>query len=180
MLYQPNFCCNCGEKIERVDWKLWTSRRFCQLCELDHKLSDYVPRVFVGIGLLIGIFGLGSHLQSAQTAKNGGSDGSGREPVTLLKRPAEANQQATNAALPQSQPSQTRGKDDQFTAHNREPQKAVENKTDSLAEPVYYCRAATKKGTPCSRRVKGNTRCWQHAGQPAINATESGSGRVKL
>jgi hypothetical protein len=180
MLYQPNFCCNCGEKIERVDWKLWTSRRFCQLCELDHKLSDYVPRVAVGIGLLIGIFGLGSHLQSAQTTKIGGSDEAGRHPVTLLRRPAAANQQATNVASPQSQSSQTREENEQFTAQKREPQKTVENKTDSSAEQVYYCRAATKKGTPCSRRVKGNIRCWQHAGQPAINATESDSGREKL
>jgi hypothetical protein len=36
------------------------------------------------------------------------------------------------------------------------------------AELVYICGAATKKGTPCSRRVKGPVRCWQHVGQPAI------------
>ena len=179
MLYQPNFCCNCGEKIDRVDWKLWTSRRFCSLCELDHKLSDYVPRVIVGIGILIGIFGLGSHLQSAQTGKIGGLDRTAPQPVTLLRRPAGANQQATNEGSPQSQRSQLLEKREQDTAQKREPQEAVENKTDNSAEPVFYCRAATKKGTPCSRRVKGNTRCWQHAGLPAINATESRSAREK-
>ncbi|MEO6588559.1 MAG: hypothetical protein ABIP06_04450 [Pyrinomonadaceae bacterium] len=35
-------------------------------------------------------------------------------------------------------------------------------------EKVYYCGAATKKGTPCSRKVKGGGRCWQHTGQEAI------------
>lgn len=34
-------------------------------------------------------------------------------------------------------------------------------------EPVYFCGAMTKKGKPCSRRVKSNQRCWQHAGQPS-------------
>ena len=36
-------------------------------------------------------------------------------------------------------------------------------------EAVYFCGAATKKGTPCSRRVKRpGERCWQHAGMPAM------------
>jgi hypothetical protein len=31
-------------------------------------------------------------------------------------------------------------------------------------EPVFYCGAITKKGTPCTRRVKTKgTFCWQHA-----------------
>jgi hypothetical protein len=36
------------------------------------------------------------------------------------------------------------------------------------SEEVYFCGAETKKGTPCSRRVKGNTRCYQHKGMPAM------------
>jgi hypothetical protein len=35
-------------------------------------------------------------------------------------------------------------------------------------EPVYWCGAQTKKGTPCSRKVKGGGRCWQHEGQAAM------------
>ncbi|HEY6121026.1 MAG TPA: hypothetical protein VIV66_13775 [Pyrinomonadaceae bacterium] len=31
-------------------------------------------------------------------------------------------------------------------------------------EAVYICGARTKKGTPCSRRVHGPVRCWQHKG----------------
>lgn len=35
-------------------------------------------------------------------------------------------------------------------------------------EQVYSCGARTKKGTPCSRRVHGPVRCWQHKGMPAM------------
>jgi hypothetical protein len=36
-------------------------------------------------------------------------------------------------------------------------------------EAAYYCGAATKKGTPCSRRVKRpGERCWQHQGMPSM------------
>jgi hypothetical protein len=31
-------------------------------------------------------------------------------------------------------------------------------------EQTYQCGARTKKGTPCSRRVHGPVRCWQHKG----------------
>jgi hypothetical protein len=33
---------------------------------------------------------------------------------------------------------------------------------------VYTCGARTKKGSPCSRRVHGPVRCWQHFGLPAL------------
>jgi hypothetical protein len=38
----------------------------------------------------------------------------------------------------------------------------------SSTEEVYTCGARTKKGTPCSRRVHGPVRCWQHKGMPAM------------
>jgi len=37
-----------------------------------------------------------------------------------------------------------------------------------VAEQIYMCGARTKKGTPCSRRVHGPVRCWQHKGLPAM------------
>lgn len=36
------------------------------------------------------------------------------------------------------------------------------------AEEIYLCGARTKKGTPCSRRVHGAVRCWQHKGMSAM------------
>ena len=38
----------------------------------------------------------------------------------------------------------------------------------TIEEKTYICGARTKKGTPCSRRVRGPVRCWQHKGAPAM------------
>ena len=35
-------------------------------------------------------------------------------------------------------------------------------------DEIYLCGARTKKGTPCSRRVHGPVRCWQHKGAKAM------------
>jgi hypothetical protein len=37
-----------------------------------------------------------------------------------------------------------------------------------VEEEVYLCGARTKKGSPCSRRMHGPVRCWQHKGMPAM------------
>ncbi|HEY5446713.1 MAG TPA: hypothetical protein VIJ87_20095, partial [Pyrinomonadaceae bacterium] len=37
-----------------------------------------------------------------------------------------------------------------------------------ITDDVYLCGARTKKGTPCSRRVHGKVRCWQHTGMPSM------------
>jgi hypothetical protein len=54
-------------------------------------------------------------------------------------------------------------------------EESVESKASSPAQAVdlgsqvvYMCGARTKKGTPCSRRVRGPVRCWQHKGMPAM------------
>jgi hypothetical protein len=31
-MYRPNFCAQCGDKIVRLKWRVWTSRRFCDNC----------------------------------------------------------------------------------------------------------------------------------------------------
>jgi hypothetical protein len=36
--------------------------------------------------------------------------------------------------------------------------------TPVIEEKVYTCGARTRKGKPCSRRVKEPGRCWQHKG----------------
>ena len=38
----------------------------------------------------------------------------------------------------------------------------------AVVEQLYTCGARTKKGTPCSRRVHGPVRCWQHKGAKAM------------
>jgi len=41
-------------------------------------------------------------------------------------------------------------------------------KEKQVSTAVYFCGAETKKGTPCSRRVNANVRCYQHEGMPAM------------
>src|SRR6476660_425556 len=101
MIYSPNFCANCGEKIERADWGLFTSRRFCAVCEAEFKGHDLVPRAIVAAALIVGIFGAGAYMRSgpATTA-----------PVKL-RQPAKTTVPTTqppnqSAAMPQTGGSQ--------------------------------------------------------------------------
>lgn len=168
MLYQPNFCCQCGEKIERREWKIWTSRRFCELCELDHKVADIFPKALIGIGVVIGVLGFGSYLQSKQPQQipNFGKASRVQQEKSVVS--PMANIQATDISSVQSQSSSPK---EDSTA--RTLKSDTDLKTDevparpAVREQVFYCGALTKKGTPCSRRVKGRQRCWQHEGQPA-------------
>jgi hypothetical protein len=173
MLFRPSFCANCGEKIERFEWGILTSRRFCQVCESEFKGHDLIPRVIVGFGILAGVFGFGSYLKS-------GPQGPGPQALRTAKAPTE--QPGQMAQLPAAK---TEAPVNAHTAANAavnvQPRSADKNvpvavnqasrQPTEVEGPVYYCGAATKKGTPCSRRVNGNTRCYQHTGMPAMNAT---------
>lgn len=161
MLFRPKFCANCGEKIERTDWSIFTSRRFCPVCEIEFKGHELIPRAIVAGGILIGLIGVGSYLKS-------GSSNDARTsltPRTLVERPI-------SAALPSAAP-RTEASPPVAAPTVREPeatvaQTAPPRPASVMSEPQYYCGAETKKGTPCSRRVKGNVRCYQHVGMPAM------------
>ena len=169
MLFRPNFCANCGEKIERADWGILTSRRFCPVCESEFKGQDLIPRAAVVVGILIGVFGFGSYLKSGAAGTNSLTV---RQPARLLEqRPSDSPVVQTEvkpetvsptpvATLPQTAVAQP------TSIHAITPKMAV------AAESQYYCGAETKKGTPCTRRVKGNTRCYQHTGMPAMLPAE--------
>lgn len=170
MFYTPKFCCNCGEKIERIDWKLWTSRRFCDVCAIEKQGYELLPRAIVGFALLFGIFGIGSYLYEKQPASKslqnvavspglkrelvGGSKG---QPAQRDVRNLEVGKNEAQAAEPPA-------------VVSRDPKASKEQpriRRTASDEAVFFCGAMTKKGKPCSRRVKSsNERCWQHAGQP--------------
>jgi hypothetical protein len=122
--YRPNFCSECGAKIVRLRWRVWTSRRFCDQCcvrfakTLRLQCAGIVV-VLIFLGVLIG-------------------RGFRREPPPLvIQRPPAVESSTT------PQPGLT-------------------------MEETYICGARTKKGTPCSRRVRGPVRCWQHKGAKAM------------
>ena len=170
MFFRPSFCSNCGEKIERAQWFLWTSRRFCEVCETEFKGQDLIPRVVVVLGVLGCFLGFGSYFKSGSS---GSELSSMRRPQRLVEQPAPAT--APNTAL------QREGKIDAgilrqspesanslVSGGRPEIQPSLTKPTAMVDGPIYYCGAETKKGTPCSRRVKGKTRCFQHTGMPAM------------
>jgi hypothetical protein len=139
--YRPNFCCECGHKIVRLRWFLWTSRKFCDKCFRKFAKAQWLrPTLSLCALLLCGIL-LGRGCRRAP-------------PPLIIERPAPAQSSATQA--PKSGSATSSGP----IAGTAQPPAATEQ--------VYICGARTKKGTPCSRRVHGPVRCWQHKGMPAM------------
>jgi len=172
MLFRPNFCANCGEKIERAHWGIFTSRRFCPVCESVHKGQDLIPRIVVGLGVVIGLFGIGGYLNSGSRAPE---TQFAREPKKLAEQAMPAAQAAAKGV---SANEVTVGKNAVSAASETQDPPAsrkVEPRMQGAPMPQletavdqYFCGAETKKGTPCKHRVKGNIRCFQHAGMPAM------------
>jgi hypothetical protein len=137
--YRPNFCCECGHKIVRLRWFVWTSRRFCAKCVGRFAQTHWLRPTFSLFALLLFGVLVGRGCRHAP------------QPL-IIERPA---------------PLQSRSP----TTTDR----ATSTSTTTTATPatvatddVYMCGARTKKGTPCSRRVHGPVRCWQHKGASAM------------
>lgn len=152
MIYKPNFCCNCGEVIDRAEPKWTDSSRFCDVCKHDFLPQRAAPLIFATIMLFVGLAGAAGLMR-----------GDDRNVLVKSKSPANT---ASNVASPVKtaspalnavRPSGNQGP--------RSSQRSPEIATDDYS----VCGAMTKKGTPCSRRVKGGGRCWQHRGETVQN-----------
>lgn len=174
MFYKPNYCCNCGEKVERANWSFTTSRRFCDVCQEDFKLEDLSPKIFAVLMSIVGIFGAGAYLWSDEKPVNDISKQlsarNSNQIRALANRPINTpsnanNQLAANINAPTANREVSQLRQD-LTNKNELPPIVIKEK--SATESVYFCGAMTKKSSPCSRRVKGNGRCWQHKGQNAV------------
>lgn len=166
MLYRPNYCVNCGDKVERVNWGIFTSRRFCDICETEFKGHDILVRVVAGVILLFGVIGVGAYMKS----------GSNQEP-TLARQPVKPAEKPVQREMPfspsnASPPAQAKNAEVLTPPVQQMAAAKPATVKPEIAEPQYFCGAETKKGTPCSRRVKGNTRCYQHTGMPAMTGSE--------
>ena len=136
-MYKPNFCANCGTRLLRLRWHVWTSRRFCNDCARKLRKERFVPLAVGILGLFVTGFAIGRAGRPAPP------------PLTIVRR----------ADSPLTAP------EDPGRGNTKPPAPAE-------VEEVYICGAQTKKGTPCSRRVHGFVRCWQHKGMPAMLAKE--------
>ncbi len=174
MPYKPKHCCQCGEEIDRINWKPWTSRRFCELCETDFMVYDWFIRALFGIGLLLGLFGIGSIFQKPDKqlsfAPNQFAGGVPNTKSDVINQKTAVQVSTNNNVQPLAQISNSISQTKSQAAPLRSNLKNEQAETlpNQPSETVYFCGAQTKKGTLCSRRVKGGGRCWQHAGQAAM------------
>lgn len=181
MFYKPAYCCHCGEKIDREKWGIKDSRRFCESCASEFVLKEWIPRAVVFIGILGALFGFGTLLRKTEkplnvtasqtnAASNPAQQNQQKSQQFLSNANAQNSASGANAANNSPTPAQKQNSPDPNRAENLRLQTSAKSadKQNSPPEAVYFCGAQTKKGTPCSRRVKGGGRCWQHAGQPAM------------
>ena len=165
MLYRPHFCCNCGERIERHEWPLLASRKFCDVCRSELRVSEWAPKLVGSLAVIIAFAVISAFFRTGEQPTN--------ELVSALPQPTAArlftNSNTTPSTVQQSQTGPSANTNSLSTVEPAPVKPAAVVKT---AEAVYFCGAATKKGTPCSRRVKRpGERCWQHAGMPAMAET---------
>jgi hypothetical protein len=145
-IYRPNFCAQCGERIIRLRWSLWTSRSFCDACFPEFRKQRWLsPLLRIGAFLCLGLV-TGRALRS--------------KPAPLIIE--------RNATVPSSSQQAADKSSDSIKTADAHGGSATETKRVAGEEEVYLCGARTKKGTPCSRRVHGPVRCWQHKGMPAM------------
>ena len=132
-LYRPNFCSQCGTKVVRLTWRLWTSRSFCNSCARQFQHWSWLRRSLVGLLLLSSGAVIGRALKTSP-------------PAIVIQRNVASTPAGQNADAPSA--------------------------ATVTVDDTYLCGARTKKGTPCSRRVHGPTRCWQHKGLPSMLPVE--------
>ncbi|HEX6279400.1 MAG TPA: hypothetical protein VFZ49_05230 [Pyrinomonadaceae bacterium] len=164
MLYKPNYCCSCGEKIDRVEWNLLTSRRFCEPCASEKLGYETVSRLVLAGGVLGVVFGLGSFWAGFS------HDDRQAKVAVGLKGSAETQQnQLPTERKPDQQPAGELNNKPTVAPRTADPGVMA---ASTASEAKFFCRALTKKGTPCSRKVKARgTRCFQHEGRPEAPPT---------
>jgi hypothetical protein len=143
--YRPNFCCECGNKIVRLRWFVWTSRTFCEKCSRTFARSHWLrPSLSLLALLILGVL-VGRGCRTVP-------------PPLIIERTVSAPAAAQNSKAAPPTSTVQAGQNSVTTAST----------SPTVIEDVYTCGARTKKGTPCSRRVHGPVRCWQHKGMPAM------------
>lgn len=152
-MYKPNFCAECGTRVERERWRVWTSRRFCQACDTRFRRGRIAAPLVACAALLAAGFGVGRMGRSAP-------------PPLVIERVGVTSTapQANSVARQGSEQTSTRPVD----ARRYGPDGTAGERPTDPDEVVSVCGARTKKGAPCQRRVRGTGRCWQHKGKPAM------------
>ena len=147
-MYKPNFCSQCGTKLLRLRWHFWTSRRFCDDCARALRKKRFLPWLLAGLTLV----SLGYCAGRARRPPP--------PPLTIVRR-------ADSPLNSPEDPGRSNARN-ATTASGMGAKDTSRSSVEVTEGEVYLCGARTKKGTPCSRRVHGPVRCWQHKGSPAM------------
>lgn len=171
MLYNPSFCCHCGEKIQAADRNLFSSRRFCDVCKEENKGFEILGRIAVLAALLLPLSILGGFLRANDSVTTAASQ---------FARPVKAAEQM-NVEVPGRQlsnaPETTAAKKLALEAVSDSGEPNLDQKGKKLISgsppntQVFYCGATTKKGTLCTRKVKAKGNCWQHSARLSPDTT---------
>jgi hypothetical protein len=155
-MYQPNFCAECGERVERAGRRAWSSRRFCPLCARRFRTRRALrPLVLACVLVAVGfIWGRAGRPQPQPAVT-----GRGALSLAPLKPAGGAGREDGSAG---------RGGQGATTGAAYGPDGSAGERPTEPDEVVSVCGARTKKGTPCQRRVRGEGRCWQHRGKAAM------------
>ena len=141
-MYKPNFCSHCGTKLLRLRWHFWTSRRFCNECARRLRNERFLPWLCAALALVSVGYCAGRARRPPPP------------PLTIVRR---ADSPLYSPEDPgRSNPRTT------TTESGMSLKDTSKSSVEAPEEEVYICGARTKKGTPCSRRVHGPVRCWQH------------------
>lgn len=161
------YCNNCSEKIEVTEKSIFDGGRYCGVCRNDYLVRAYGSKIFMSVAFAIGLFGIGSLWRGGEKPLNLSVKQIAVNPTnqnkTVSNQTVSGNSNTTIKSPPQTNVSQINSQ--------TQPRAEVKQNVSAPAsndETTYYCGALTKKGTPCSRRVKGGGRCWQHQGQKAL------------
>ena len=155
-MYKPNFCNDCGERVDRKRWRVWTNRRFCQRCTTRARNASAFRKPVAILCLIAASYLVGANRQSAPP------------PLVLERGRFAAMNEQTAQLAPANQTSNSHQLEATPATETTRPAKI--NDITQADEVVSMCGARTKKGTPCSRRVRGYGRCWQHKGKGAMLA----------
>ena len=154
-MYQPNFCAECGARIARSRWHLWTSRRFCHDCAPRMRAARILLPLLAGAIL----FSLGLGAGRAVRPDT--------PPLVIQRSQLSTAPSQTTQTTPQPASLQTTNTRAPASPEAKPATALIGRPVDAQDETVSICGALTKKGMPCQRRVRGTGRCWQHQGQPA-------------
>ncbi len=161
-MYKPNFCSECGSRIERARWRLWTSRRFCLDCAPRYRKAQFLLPLVAGAMLFVIGLAAGRVARPAPPpliVERGQLAVVSAPPTKSEGQGVAAENEREAGSAPKNEP--TYGPDGTATERPTEPD-----------ETVSICGARTQKGTPCQRRVRGTGRCWQHKGMAAVIPVE--------